>query len=439
MGLTISPTFTNKQKIALKYLFDKNTNEILYGGSAGGGKSFLGCAYLLMMSLKYPGTRHLMGRSKLDSLKKTTLNTFFEVCKLWGIESKTHYNYNAQSNIITFFNSSEIILKDMFAYPSDRNFDSLGSYELTSSFLDEANQITERAKMVLMSRLRYKLDEYNLTPTLLMTCNPSKGWLYTNYYKPAKEGTIRDNRVFIQSLVDDNKYISKHYKTNLESLDEISKQRLLYGNWEYDSTKDSLIHYDNIVGLFSNQGIEGDRYISADISRYGDDKTVICLWYGMHIDKIITINKSSLTEVADKIKELQREYDVYTRNIVIDEDGIGSGVVDMIKGCRGFINGSRCLNKENYQNLKTQCYYYMSDYINKGHVGISTNDIKVKNDIIQELEQVRSYNIDKDGKLQIIPKPQIKDIIGRSPDYADAIMMRFYFAIDANYGRYYVY
>ena len=81
----------------------------------------------------------------------------------------------------------------------------------------------------------------------------------------------------------------------------------------------------------------------------------------------------------------------------------------------------------------------MSDYINKGRVGITTNNIKVKNNIVQELEQVRSYNIDKDTKLQIIPKPQIKDIIGRSPDYSDAIMMRFYFAIDANYGRYYVY
>ena len=46
--------------------------------------------------------------------------------------------------------------------------------------------------------------------------------------------------------------------------------------------------------------------------------------------------------------------------------------------------------------------------------------------------------MDKDNKLQIIPKEIIKAIIGRSPDYADAIMMRMYYQLDKNFGRYYV-
>ena len=89
-----------------------------------------------------------MGRSKLDALKKTTLNTFFEVCTAWQLKANKDYTFNGSSNIITFYNGSEIILKDLFLYPSDRNFDSLGSLEITSAFIDEANQITEKAKNI---------------------------------------------------------------------------------------------------------------------------------------------------------------------------------------------------------------------------------------------------------------------------------------------------
>ena len=56
-----------------------------------------------------------------------------------------------------------------------------------------------------------------------------------------QDRTYSDLLFLIQSLVGDNTYISKHYEKQLFELDELSKQRLLYGNWEYDVTNDSLI------------------------------------------------------------------------------------------------------------------------------------------------------------------------------------------------------
>ena len=389
MELNINPNFTSTQGRAVKYLFDNSTNDILFGGAAGGGKSYIGCSWLIIMCIKYPGTRYLMGRSKLDNLKKTTLNTFFEVCSQWNIIAGKHFNFNASSNIIKFYNDSEILLKDLFHYPADPNYDSLGSLEITGAFIDEANQITEKAKNIVNSRIRYKLDKFNLIPKLLLTCNPSKNWVYTSYYRKAKEGKIEPHKKFIQSLVDDNPYISIHYKGQLEKLDEISKQRLLFGNWEYNAGEDNLCNYDAILNLF------------------------------------------------EQIKQIQQKESVNLRNIIVDEDGVGGGVVDILR-CKGFVNNSRPLNKENYQNLKTQCYYKLADEINKGQIGIKINDISQKNHIIEELEQVRSKDMDKDNKLQIIPKEIIKAIIGRSPDYADAIMMRMYYQLDKNFGRYYV-
>jgi len=389
------------------------------------------------MCIKYPKTRYLMGRSKLDALKKTTLNTFFEVCETWGLKAGKHYNFNGGSNILTFYNKSEVMLKDLFLYPSDRNFDNLGSLEITGAFIDEANQITEKAKNIVASRMRYKLDDYGLIPKMLMTCNPAKNWVYTQYYRPAKDGTQKPHRKFIQSLVDDNEYISKYYKTQLETLDELSKQRLLFGNWEYDSTKDSLIEYDAILNMFSQKGVAGEKYISCDVARFGADKTVIMLWEGLHIINIRTLLKSAVNDVVEAVRQLQQEYQVNLRNIIVDEDGVGGGVKDFLR-CQGFTNNARALKNENYQNLKTQCYYKLADKINKGQVGIECADVNVKNQIIEECEQVRTKDADKDNKLQIIPKDTVKAILGRSPDYSDALAMRMYYEIDQNFGKYYV-
>ena len=435
--MEINPQFTITQKKCLKYLFDNKTKEVLFGGAAGGGKSWIGVSYLILMCLQYPKTRYLMGRSKLDALKKTTLNTFFEVCSVWGVKANEHYNFNGSSNVITFYNGSEIILKDLFLYPSDRNFDSLGSLEITGAFIDEANQITEKAKNVVASRLRYKLDENDLIPKLLMTCNPAKNWVYTSYYRPAQENKLKSHKQFIQSLVTDNEYISKHYEKQLFELDELTKQRLLFGNWEYDATQDSLIDYNSILSLFESKGINGDKYITCDVARFGSDRTVIMLWEGLHLKYIKTMLKSAINDIVEEIKKLQQENQVALRNIIVDEDGVGGGVKDYLR-CQGFVNNARALKNENYQNLKTQCYYKLADLINKSQLGITCNNINTKNDIIEELEQVRTKDADKDNKLQILSKDTIKAMIGRSPDYADALAMRMYYEVDSNYGRYFV-
>jgi len=436
--MRVRPKLTNKQEIAFAYLKDKETTEILFGGGAGGGKSWFLCAALISHCLKYKGIRCLLGRAELTSLKKTTLNTFFEVCQQWNLTTPKHYKYNAQTNIISFFNGSEVLIIPLQQIPSDRNFDSLGSMELTIAAIDECNQITEKAKQIVSSRIRYKLDKFDLTPKLILTCNPSKNWCYSDFYRPSKNKELPKHRKFVKALVDDNENISKHYKEQLGKLDRLSKERLLFGNWEYDDNDNSLILYDKIIDLFTNEAQLGEKYITCDVARFGQDKTVIMVWNGLQVIEIKTFAKSSVTEVAKAIEDLQFKHEVKRTNITIDEDGVGGGCVDLLPNCRGFLNGSKALNSENFRNLKTQCYYKLAEKINKNEIGVTTNDIMIKQYIIEELEQVRSKDHDKDTKLSIISKDVIKSLIGRSPDFADSLAMRMYHEVQKNYGRYFV-
>lgn len=424
-----------KQKNAVKLLKDKTTTEVLYGGAAGGGKSALGVLWLIEQCQHYPGTRWLMGRAKLKTLKESTLNTFFDLSSQLKITEQ--FNYNGQSGVITWTNGSEILLKDLYSYPADPNFDSLGSLEITGAFIDECNQISFKAWQIVTSRIRYKLNEYNLTPKILGTCNPAKNWTYSKFYIPTAKGTIIDARRFIQSLPTDNPNLPHSYLESLLALDENSKQRLYYGNWEFDNDPARLIDFDKIQNIFTNDFVDaGDMFISADIARYGSDKMVILVWSGFRVIEIFTLDKSSITETADAIKKLMLKHKVPLSNVVADEDGVGGGVVDIVR-CKGFVNNSKALKEESinveYQNLKTQCYYKLAELIQSNKLYVDCIDADVQDTISKELEQVKRDKIDQDGKLRILPKEKVKELIGHSPDYSDALAMRFYFELKQSF------
>ena len=266
---------------------------------------------------------------------------------------------------------------------------------------------------------------------MLGTCNPAKNWVYAQFYLKDKNNTLDKDKRFIQALPTDNPHLPQSYLQSLLSLDENSKQRLYYGNWEYDNDPAKLIDYEKIQNIFTNSFVEhGEKFISADIARFGSDKMVIMVWSGFRVVEIFSLSKSSITETVKAIKDLANKHNVPLNNIIADEDGVGGGVVDMLR-CKGFINNSKPLPVENvivqYQNLKTQCYYKLAEMIQSDLIFVNCKDNSIVDDISKELEQVKRDKIDSDGKLQLLSKEKVKELIGRSPDYSDALMMRMYF------------
>lgn len=429
-----------KQENAVYYLKDGETKEVLYGGAAGGGKSAFGVLWLIEMCQAYPGSRWLMGRSKLKALKETTLNTFFEITSaptpettklgLIRLGISNQYTFNAQNNIIYFHNGSEILLKDLFLYPSDPNFDSLGSLEICGAFIDECNQVVHKAWQIVLSRCRYKLTEFNIKPKLFGSCNPAKNWVYKEFYKPNKDGTLPSHRKFIQALPTDNPFLPQSYLDSLLSLDKNSKERLYFGNWEYDDDPSALIDIDAISDYFNANHVkaEGDKYMTIDVARLGKDNTVFRIWHGWKCIDRFQISKSKLDVVVRKGKELAAKHNIPMSRVVADEDGVGGGVVDFMH-CKGFVNNSRALNDENYNNLKSQCSYKMAKKIMKREVGEIVKDSAVVGITSEEMEQVKQKDIDKDGKVAVVSKDVVKMMIGRSPDEWDSIMMRYYFEL----------
>lgn len=390
-----------KQEYAAYYLKDDETQELLYGGAAGGGKSALGCLWIIECCQKYPGSRWLIGRAKLKALKETTLNTFFELATKFKLHGQ--FKYNAQSNTIKWNNGSEIILKDLFLYPSDPDFDSLGSLEITGAFIDECNQIVYKAWQIVKSRIRYKLKEFDLIPKLLGTCNPAKNWVYKQFYRPDKENELDGYRKFIQALPTDNPHLHPSYLQSLLRLDKNSKERLYFGNWEYDDDPAALMDIDAIYDYFKpDHVVRGkEKYLTVDVARKGKDKTVIRYWEGWLCIKRYEMPISKVNEVVDKVKSLQRLHGISISHVVVDEDGVGGGVVDYLPGCKGFVNNSSALEeviggkklKPNYENLKTQCSFRMAEKIQNRETAEISNSKDVEDIVAEEMEQIKQKDL----------------------------------------------
>lgn len=88
-------------------------------------------------------------------------------------------------------------------------------------------------------------------------------------------------------------------------------------------TWDSTTEYDNTRSYF----------LGVDIARYGEDETAYCIaemdrHLNVRIVKALTTTRTSLTETVGRIKVLDDQFKF--RNIYIDDQGIGSGVMDML-------------------------------------------------------------------------------------------------------------
>lgn len=430
---------SEKQALAFGYLVDDTTKEIGFWWWAWGGKSYLWVAWLWMMCQKYPWVRCFIGRRELSNLIKTTLNSYFKFGEDYQIPRNLMGKWDKKYNIIKFINNSEILLLDCATQPSDPLFTRFGSLELTMGFIDESNEIEEQAITILKTRIgRHKNREYSLIPKLLETFNPDQWHIKRRYWTPYKEHQLPLYRKFIPSLVTDNKFVDPNYIEQLRNSDELTKQRLLYGNFDWSSEAGKVFRYDEIYDLFRNNIDKSDiMYISCDVARMGDDKTVIWMWRGLECFKIITYKENTVDEVINRLKELEEEYKVHRNHIVIDSDGVGGGVADWLRGCINFVNNATPFKFEaerkqyvvkNYWNLKTQCYFKLKEQMERRLVRVNA-DWQAKDDLSWELENIFIKQTDNDGKIYIESKEALRKRLNRSSDYADMLMMRMIFLV----------
>ena len=129
-------TKNNKQLQAVEAWIDDTTEEILYGGGKGGGKSYLGASLIFGDALIYPNTHYFIARAELTDLRKFTIPTIHEVFKNWGLKIEEYTTFNGQDNCYNFTNGSKVFLLACKEIPSDPLFERFGSMQSQRSMVE---------------------------------------------------------------------------------------------------------------------------------------------------------------------------------------------------------------------------------------------------------------------------------------------------------------
>jgi len=360
--------------------------------------SYLWCQRIYMVCRKYAGSRWFIAREEIKKLKESTLLTFLGVLSEYWEKDNVTYKYNNISGRVIFDNGSEVFLVWLKNEPSDPMYTRFGSMEFTWWFIDEANECPFDGYEILKTRIRFKLEQYcsscagdmdiedqigeekvenptptsqddlyiernvyrcphcwtksyGLVPKILATFNPHRGWVMMSFYTPWADWELNNSVQFIQALAFDNPYLPKAYISSLKRLkDKVMKQRLLYGNFNYDDTPWRLYEYDDILALFDRPTKTqelSDKYksdpdykvevdtlgkthrteynyrIVCDPARHGRDLAVISLWNWLSLEEMYVYHYSSMTELESRIKTLWDIYWIWPLETLVDDDWVG--------------------------------------------------------------------------------------------------------------------
>lgn len=212
---------------------------------------------------------------------------------------------------------------------------------------------------------------------------------------------------------------------------------------------DVLFDPDVLPNIFTNTFVKKNQlsedgtvlpeiknYLTADIATHGSDRFVIGAWEGLVCKEIIAIDKCDAKEVEKMIRKVAERHSIPRSRITYDADGIGGFLKGYLENAVPFHNGASPIKQEgkepiNFKHLKAQCYFKLGQMIDKIYI----EDNSQSEYIIEELAAMKKV-MSGDSKYSVTSKDVVKEYIGRSPDFADMLMMRMRFELDTFTGEY---
>ncbi len=204
--------------------------EVLYGGAAGGGKSYGQLADTLIYALRYPKSRQLILRRTLPELEKSLIRVSLELFP------KEIYKYSESKHSGLFQNGSVV---DFGYCDSETDVYRYQSAEYDVIRFDELTHFTEQMYLYLMSRLRGVTDYPRAMKSSTNPGGIGHSWVKSRFIDIGKAGTVHkrgeSKRLFIPATVYENRAIMKNdpdYVKRLKNLSEKDRRQLLEGDWD---------------------------------------------------------------------------------------------------------------------------------------------------------------------------------------------------------------
>ncbi|MBQ6946755.1 MAG: phage terminase large subunit [Clostridia bacterium] len=205
-------------------------DEVLFGGAAGGGKSYGQLIDAFTYAMKYPGSKQILFRRTYPELEKSIIRMAHE------LYPRNISKYHKTEHSYTFINGS---ILDFGYIDSTEDVYKYQSAEYDVIRFDELTHFTEQMYVYMMSRLRGAND---FPKSMKSSTNPGligHVWVKERFVDIGLPDTVHKladgTRVYIPAKVTDNKYLLEkdpRYVQRLQNLDTRNRKALLEGCWD---------------------------------------------------------------------------------------------------------------------------------------------------------------------------------------------------------------
>ena len=239
------------------------------------------------------------------------------------------------------------------------------------------------------------------------------------------EGDYAQNKIF--QTKDPN------YLARLANQGGQGSVRDINGLWADDEESESLLSTEDIEDMFNNSPQrQGKRCCTADVALTGDYFVLGC-WEGRHLEDFMAFTGVISSTAVDICNNFLKTHSIREENFRYDENGLGLWLKGYFPKAKGFNNKATASNPKLWNNLKSECAekfvlnvkqkkYSIDPELKNRLVGGKTK-MSFLDRLCSEKNALRRKQVDN-GRFEIIPKPEMKQFVGHSPDFIEMIFMR---------------
>lgn len=165
------------------------------------------------------------------------------------------------------------------------------------------------------------------------------------------------------------------------------------------------------------------KRIGVDVALGGDDATVICIRQGLRAGQFVEMRTDDPQVIANRVaKAVERSG---AEVVYVDKTGVGVSVFKCLQTMNVRVVGvdnAQAASDERYLNSRAEQWFRLAEWVKDGG-WLSTSYDQLEKDLMAPEYSFKQVN--KRTVMMIQPKDEIKKVLGRSPDYGDALALTF--------------
>jgi PBSX family phage terminase large subunit len=246
---------------------------VLYGGAMGGGKSHGIALAGFVLSHEWPGNRGFVGRLDFTDLRETTYQSCLDLWEATGLIAQHHKS----EHWVRFKNGSRVLFGEL------KDAESWKSLNLGWFAIDEASEVPETSRLMMLSRLRLGLPGIRYREVL--ASNPGPGWVKRQFVdEPRPAG-----HHFVRSLPTDNAALPGDYVAELrKQFPDVWVKRYVAGSW--DAFEGQVFdEFDRAVHVKPAIDWPEELPVKIRVIDHGLRNPTCCLWMAADADGVIHV------------------------------------------------------------------------------------------------------------------------------------------------------